>query len=166
VHDQDPQDQPRHREFLRHARTRAKPPRSTVGWGLADNLRLAEEEESVDLRGLDEVQLAVEAKREALRDQRQTRALRRADALLDLRHRAVAMGILILAAFAAATVIAAGLMRGSEGLVHSGLLAFGAIGGAALYRQRLSVDRMVGELRQRRSDEMPSGGETVRDPQG
>lgn len=84
-------------------------------------------EQLADLAALDDAGLVTEAKREVLRDRRQARQLTR-------RRQLVTLGLLIIAALGATTVVLVGLVRESEGLVRIGLLALCVLFGGALFR--------------------------------
>lgn len=139
MHDLDPQDQAGHRELPRSAPAALRSGRSKPRRRLALGTAVIEAEELVELSGLGDEDLEREGKREELRDRRQARAIQRASAEMDLRHRALSLGVFALGAVGAAAVVTCGLLEGGDGLVHTGLLAFGAISGTALYQRYLSL---------------------------
>jgi hypothetical protein len=115
VHDLEPQDQPR------------------VDRGSG---RLARREEEADLSTLDEDALATEARREALRDQRQRRQMLAAEAVQRRREGAVEIGLLVFVALGSMVVTIIGLVSDNAEVVQAGLLALCAVSGATLYQLR------------------------------
>jgi hypothetical protein len=125
VHDLEPQDQPVEREF---AEVRQRLDRKPG--------RFASHEEEADLSTLDEDALAIEAKREALRDQRQERWVRAEEAMQRRREGAVEIGLPIFVAMGSMAVAICGLANHNAEIVKAGLLALCAISGATVYQLR------------------------------
>jgi hypothetical protein len=121
VHDLDPQDQPQ--------------------YSLADTRRPTAREHEADLSALDDEALVTEARREALRDQRQERSAR-AEATRQLRMEgrlegAIQLALVVMLFLAIAVSIAitiSGLLERNEAVVRAGLLALCAMCGGTLYR--------------------------------
>jgi hypothetical protein len=96
---------------------------------------------AADLSALEVGELEREAKREALRDQRQERIAsalrserRRAREALEERHRIGLFHLLVVAAICSMTVITCGLLQGEVEMVKAGLLALCAICGGSLFQ--------------------------------
>jgi hypothetical protein len=101
-------------------------------------------EDETDLSTLDDQALATEAKREALRDQRQERHVRAEQAMQRRRERALEIGkqvalvgLLIFAAAGSMAVTISGLVDQNTDIVKAGLLALCAISGGTIYQLSL-----------------------------
>lgn len=135
MHDLDPQDQPQQC---------GKPP---VEPGLAKSRkpadrgpgRFASQEEEADLSALDDEALATEAKREALRDQRQERQMRRTEGMLEIGKHVALVALLIFAAVGSMAVAISGLVDHNADIAKAGLLALCAISGGAIYQLGLKA---------------------------
>lgn len=121
MHDLDPDDGQQHK-------------RRQPASGLPDEI-------AADLSALDIGELEIEAKREALRDQRQAREMsairaerRRAREQLEERLRIGLFHLLIGAAICSIVVVACGLLQRQTDVVKAGLLALCVICGGSLYQ--------------------------------
>jgi Flp pilus assembly protein TadB len=98
-------------------------------------------EQEADLSKLDDAGLETEAKRETMRDTRETRQIRRGQAeqkktkgKVDIGEQVTLLGLLVLAGLAAVAVVIVGLVDHNADIVRAGLVALCAICGVALYR--------------------------------
>lgn len=125
MHELNPQD-PRPRRGSRRE--------SLVAWLVRS--AAAAGEESDELSGLDDEELEREITRETLRDRRQLRAARRAEASMNQLDRLLLQCFLLLVAVCAAAAVVVGLARGDDDLVRAGIFPLGGLSGAALYFMR------------------------------
>lgn len=139
MHDLNSQEQPRHRGIRASLETAPRAGRLRTKWRFLWPPPAIEVEESIELSALDERELASEESREMLRDRRQARAVRKANAEMDLRFRHFSLLVLALGALGATAVLAFGLWHEREGFVGTGLVAFAAISGTTLSQRLLSL---------------------------